>query len=474
MPPMTCFFTFGALLLTTISLSAADPAPSPLIILAQETPNASAWVLASLDEAVPADIRQNLTLLREDLLDEGKTTPRTSLDAYRSGYQLCNSLISMLDERDKALVKAGVSMTQTQVAASGAVQGADARRNYMMSWPQYRREEAQAEERKNQIRDALSVRKDRQKAEWSGRASQLRAGLDAVYASFRDAMRKDPAMIQAMAVPAQSPVSPKISSAPTQPAKPAPVPKIKPATLPPGAYTNSLGMVFVPVEGTNVLFCIHETRRQDYEIFAGETPGINGTWKSLKIDGTPVGHEPDHPVVGIDWLDAKAFCEWLSGKEKKTYRLPTDEEWSTAVGLGRSEKRRKGSTPQNLSGVEATQFPWGGDYPLQTKEQAGNYADSAYHEMLPGAKWHENYTDGFPTTAPVMSFRANSFGIYDMGGNAWEWIEDWYNDSQKHRVLRGAAFVFNDRGYLLSSYRLLARADIRWDHFGFRCVIEAP
>jgi formylglycine-generating enzyme required for sulfatase activity len=73
-----------------------------------------------------------------------------------------------------------------------------------------------------------------------------------------------------------------------------------------------------------------------------------------------------------------------------------------------------------------------------------------------------------------MSFRANSFGIYDMGGNAWEWIEDWYNDSQKHRVLRGAAFVFNDRGYLLSSYRLLARADIRWDHFGFRCVIEAP
>ncbi len=122
MHPITRLFNFGALFLTSLWLLAADPAPSPLIILAQETPNASAWVLASLDEAVPADIRQNLTLLREDLLDEGKTTPRTSLDAYRSGYQLCNSLITALDERDKALVKAGVSLTQTRVASGGAAQ----------------------------------------------------------------------------------------------------------------------------------------------------------------------------------------------------------------------------------------------------------------------------------------------------------------------------------------------------------------
>jgi len=465
-------FFFGTLFLT--SLSAADPALSPLIILAQETPNASAWVLASLDEAVPADIRQNITLLREDLLDEGKTTPRTSLDAYRSGYQLCNSLISILDERDKALVKAGVSMTQTQVAASGAVQGAEARRNYMMSWPQYRREEAQAEERKSQIRDALSVTKDRQKAEWAGRASQLRASLDAVYASFRDTMRKDPAMVQAMAVPAQANVSPKIGSAPAQPAKPSPAPTLKPVTLPPGAYSNSLGMVFVPVEGTNVLFCIHETRRQDYAAFADDVEGVNGSWKSQKIATVPVGHEPDHPVIGVNWQDAKTFCDWLSSKEKKVYRLPTDEEWSIAVGLGRSEKRRKGSTPQTLSGVEATKFPWGGDYPPQTKELAGNYADSAYHELVPAAGWHENYTDGFPTTAPVMSFRANSFGLYDLGGNAWEWIEDWYNESQQHRVLRGAGFVYNDRPFLLSSFRLSSKPDIRWDHFGFRCVIEVP
>ncbi|MEQ1751981.1 MAG: hypothetical protein ABL974_21345 [Prosthecobacter sp.] len=255
-------FIIGTLFLTPLSLSAADPAPSPLIILAQETPNASAWVLASLDEAVPADIRQNLTLLREDLLDEGKTTPRTSLDAYRSGYQLCNTLIMALDERDKALVKAGVSLTQTQVASGGAVQGADARRNYMMSWPQYHREEAQAEERKSQIRDALSVTKDRQKAEWSWRASQLRAGLDAVYATYRDAMRKDPAMVQAMAVPAQGSVSPKIGSVPTQPVKPSSAISPKPAALPSGAYTNSLGMVFVPVDGTDVLFA--STRHADW------------------------------------------------------------------------------------------------------------------------------------------------------------------------------------------------------------------
>jgi hypothetical protein len=476
MPPITRFFNLGALLLTTISLSAADPAPSPLIILAQETPNASAWVLAPLDEAVPADIRQNLTLLREDLLDEGKTTPRTSLDAYRSGYQLCNSLISVLDERDKALVKAGVSLTQTQVASGGAPQGAEARRNYMMSWPQYRREEAQAEERKNQVRDALSVTKDRQKAEWSGRANQLRAGLDTVYASFRDAMRKDPAMIQAMAVPAQRPVSPKISSAPTQPAKPAPAPKLKPAALPPGAYTNSLGMVFVPVEGTNVLFCIHETRRQDYANYASDVPGVNSAWKSQNKNGIPCGHEDDHPVVGIKWSEARAFCEWLSKKEGKVCRLPTDKEWSYAVGIGRDERWTKDATPSSMNNKLQSLFPWGKTFPPETKDAVGNYADITLNTALPEAAFIGEYSDGFPTTSPVMSYKPNKNGIYDLGGNASEWCSDWFDETNTRKFTRGGSWFNNTRDNLLSANRFerSPEIDFQINYVGFRCVLEAP
>ncbi len=476
MPPMTRFFHFGALLLTTISLYAAEQAPSPLIILAQETPNASAWVLASLDEAVPADIRQNLTLLREDLLDEGKTTPRTSLDAYRSGYQLCNSLIAALDERDKALVKAGVSLTQTQVASGGAAQGAEARRNYMMSWPQYRREEAQAEERKNQIRDALSVTKDRQKAEWAGRASQLRAGLDAVYASFRDAMRKDPAMVQAMAVPAQSSVSPKISSAPAQPAITPPAPTPRPVALPPGAYTNSLGMVFVPVEGTNVLFCIHETRRQDYAAFANDAPGLRSSWKAQRSNGIPAGHEEDHPVVGIKWSESFAFCEWLSKKEGKVYRLPTDKEWSYAVGISRDERWGKSDTPNSMNNKVQNRFPWGGSFPPETKDAAGNYADITLNATLPESAFIKNYIDGFATTSPVMSFKPNKMGLYDLGGNAAEWCSDFFDEIGFKKFTRGGSWMDHAKDHLLSAFRHERSPEIDFMLYfvGFRCVLEAP
>lgn len=474
MHPMTHLYNFGVLCLTALSLSAADPAPSPLIILAQETPNASTWVLASLDESVPADIRQNLTLLREDLLDEGKTTPRTSLDAYRSGYQLCNSLITALDERDKALVKAGVSLTQTQVASGGAVQGADARRNYMMSWPQYHREEAQAEERKSQIRDALSVTKDRQKAEWSGRASQLRAGLDAVYATYRDAMRKDPAMVQAMAVPAQASVSQKIGVAPTPSTKQTVVAPPRTSTLPVGPHTNSLGMMFVPVSGTNVLFCIHETRRQDYAVYAADMSDVDDSWENAQKDGVPVGSEHDHPVVNMNYLDAHAFCEWLSKKEGRTYRLPTDREWSYAAGIGPDEK--DGETPERLSGQIPNKYPWGGQYPPPKK--SGNFADVTAKGKFPGLPAGlmivGGYSDGYPTTAPVMSFKANRLGLFDLGGNVWEWCDTWFDEAMADRLLRGCSWYISDEPRLLSSSRSRAQPGNRKPDHGFRCVIELP
>ena len=145
-------------------------------------------------------------------------------------------------------------------------------------------------------------------------------------------------------------------------------------------FTNSLGMKFVKIPGTKVLFCIHETRRVDYAAFASEVPGVFESWKNMLRDGVPVGDKDDHPVVGASWEDVNAFCAWLSRKEGKTYRLPTDREWSAAAGIEQFEKWDKETTPAMRSGVLIDVFPWGGKFPPRTDDMAGNYADAAFHD----------------------------------------------------------------------------------------------
>ncbi len=95
------------------------------------------------------------------------------------------------------------------------------------------------------------------------------------------------------------------------------------------ATENSLGMKFQPVPGTKVLFSVWETRVQDYEFYANAV--------GLELEKPYFRQEKDHPAVNVSWEDAKNFCQWLSKKEGKTYRLPTDEEWSWAVGIGQRE-----------------------------------------------------------------------------------------------------------------------------------------
>lgn len=70
-----------------------------------------------------------------------------------------------------------------------------------------------------------------------------------------------------------------------------------------------------------------------------------------------------------------------------------------------------------------------------------------------------------------MSFKPNKIGLYDMGGNVWEWVEDWWNDAKADRVLRGATFSPIDRGDLLSSYRGHHAPGIRRSSGGFRVVM---
>jgi formylglycine-generating enzyme required for sulfatase activity len=187
------------------------------------------------------------------------------------------------------------------------------------------------------------------------------------------------------------------------------------------ALTNSLGMKFVPVPGTAVSFSVWDTRVQDYQAFTDAT--------SLKWEKPDLAESQDYPAVRMTWMDAQAFCGWLTEKERKEqrlksnerYRLPTDAEWSVAVGLG----TESGATPEEKSLKVTNQYPWGQKWP--PPYGAGNY-DADLH------------VDAFDRTSPVGSFAANQFGLFDMGGNVWQWCEDEYSPGDGIRVLRGGAW----------------------------------
>ena len=239
-------------------------------------------------------------------------------------------------------------------------------------------------------------------------------------------------------------------------------------------WENSLGMKFAPVPGTALLFSIWATRKQDYAAYANSRPGVDQSWENVSHQNQPVSFAPDHPVVCVSWDDAKAFCLWLTDKERRegrlpagaSYRLPTDWEWSMAVGL--SEPRA--GTPQEKDGKIKGVYPWGTQWP--PADRAGNYADiTAASVFGAGFSIIEGYWDGHATTAPVGSFTANQLGLYDLGGNVWEWCEDFYTGSSGARVLRGGSWGGSNADYLLSSYRDLGTSVRGNRHVGFRVVL---
>jgi serine/threonine protein kinase len=227
-----------------------------------------------------------------------------------------------------------------------------------------------------------------------------------------------------------------------------------PASLPSGQrWTNTLGMGFTGVPGAPA-FSIWETRVQDYQAFATAT---GRSWPKPSF-----AQGPTHPAVNVSWDDAQAFCQWLTTKDRaegklsasQEYRLPTDAEWSVAVGLG----NERGSSPKDKDNKIKDVYPWGTRWP--PPQGAGNY--------------HSNLrVDAFDNTSPAGSFPPNKFGLYDLGGNVWEWCSDEYSPSSRSRVLRGGSWRNDVQDFLLSSYRSSSTPGNRYADFGFRCVLVA-
>ncbi|MEI6036240.1 MAG: SUMF1/EgtB/PvdO family nonheme iron enzyme [Verrucomicrobiae bacterium] len=250
-------------------------------------------------------------------------------------------------------------------------------------------------------------------------------------------------------------------------------------------FENSLGMRFVPLPGRDALMSVWDTRVKDFRAYAEasgyrQQGGISilklpttkdgkGYTLTFELDAEASWEKPGfpqtaaHAVVGVSWEEAKAFCGWLTAKERgegkigkgQEYRLPTDEEWSEAVGGAR--------------------YPWGNEWPPPVG--AGNYEPSLK-------------VDTYANTSPVGQLSANRLGLYDMGGNVCQWCEDWYRASmnesavlekipalkadgggQKYRVLRGGSWCDFSPERLLSSFRYFGSPVFRGSFFGFRCVL---
>ena len=235
------------------------------------------------------------------------------------------------------------------------------------------------------------------------------------------------------------------------------------------SFTNSLGMKFVPVPGTSVLFCIHETRRKDYAAYAAANPNISNAWKNPQKDAIAVGTgNEEEPVVMVDWNDSAAFCDWLSKQEGHVYRLARDREWSFAIGIG--DRERAGASPSDLNGKLEGHYPWGNHWP--PPRDAGNFADVSTKKLLKLNPPVEGWDDGFSTLAPVMRFKPNKLGIYDLDGNVAEWCEDLSKPGERYRNIRGSSWTDGEKYRFLSATRNGQSAGLRGISLGFRCVVE--
>jgi formylglycine-generating enzyme required for sulfatase activity len=158
----------------------------------------------------------------------------------------------------------------------------------------------------------------------------------------------------------------------------------------------------------------------------------------------------DHPVIFVNWDDARAFCRWDGA------RLPTEAEWEKAA-----------------RGLKGGLYPWGDTF----NGYLANFCDKNCDFEWANLEFDDKYAD----TAPVGSYEPNSYGLYDMAGNVWEWVADWYDVypggdptlnehfGENFRVARGGSWV-NAAQNLRSTGRYGDYSFSAQRSYGFRCA----
>ncbi len=240
-----------------------------------------------------------------------------------------------------------------------------------------------------------------------------------------------------------------------------------------GEWKNSLGMRFAPL-GDNSLIAIWETRRKDYIEYAK----VVGVRRPPPVDEG--GKSQTQPVTGVDRAEARAFCAWLTEKERvagvitanDVYRLPADEEWSRAVGL----PLERGTDPADRNGRIRGIYPWGFDWP--PPDHIDNFADAAgakhagLDNVIPG------YDDKAAYTANVTSMMPNDRGIVGLAGNVSEWVDTDFNrmapgaeTKSAPGTVRGGNWRSATPEELLASVRTPVPPETRRNTIGFRIVL---
>jgi formylglycine-generating enzyme required for sulfatase activity/predicted Ser/Thr protein kinase len=197
----------------------------------------------------------------------------------------------------------------------------------------------------------------------------------------------------------------------------------------------------------------------------------NGTWQaSSELNWNNVGYiqTATHPVACVSWRDAREYAAWISHKTGQRYRLPSDSEWEYAARAGSAAPR-----------------PWNTN--VQAACTEANVADQTAAQQYPGWKVHP-CSDGYIYSSPVGSFQPNEFGLYDMLGNVFEWVEDcwhpdyhgapgngsaWLDGDCSQRDMRGGSW-FTAPSLVSASARNRFEDTYRSNSVGFRLVREIP